>query len=427
MKFIYSDSRDLVDPNYDFLNDQNAKGREVYWDDVYAHQMLNPAPYDGLLVSMSSVRSADGITNPSRYSLKEEQRFVREGARKFLRFDHQNFQDSLLLGDCGAFAYVKNEKPAFSPEEVAEFYEDAGFSHGVSPDHIIFNMYENFEEEKCSKDDLKRYDITLENAEAFFKIVKTESYDFEPLGAVQGWSPKSMAKASKKLEKIGFRFLAVGGLVPLKSEKIKDILKNIRDVIKPETRIHLLGFAKAEEIHEFKQFNIFSFDSTSPLIRAFKDKKANFYSLNQQGKLDYYAAIRIAQANDSSKLIRGIKSGAYCPDQLQSKEKLALETLRFFDVNKVSKEKVITTVLDYIEYQLRGQKLEEKKIKKEIEITNINLDRTLTDKPWKFCDCLICKEVGVEVIIFRGNNRNRRRGFHNLWVYKKHLKNLNIK
>ena len=69
----------------------------------------------------------------------------------------------------------------------------------------------------------------------------------------------------------------------------------------------------------------------------------------------------------------------------------------------------------------------EKKIKKEIEITNINLDRTLTDKPWKFCDCLICKEVGVEVIIFRGNNRNRRRGFHNLWVYKKHLKNLNIK
>jgi hypothetical protein len=29
--------------------------------------------------------------------------------------------------------------------------------------------------------------------------------------------------------------------------------------------------------------------------------------------------------------------------------------------------------------------------------------------------------VGVEVIIFRASNRNKRRGFHNLGVYHKHL------
>jgi hypothetical protein len=37
----------------------------------------------------------------------------------------------------------------------------------------------------------------------------------------------------------------------------------------------------------------------------------------------------------------------------------------------------------------------------------------LLDKPWQECGCKICEEYSIEVAIFRGNNRNRRRGFHN--------------
>ena len=40
--------------------------------------------------------------------------------------------------------------------------------------------------------------------------------------------------------------------------------------------------------------------------------------------------------------------------------------------------------------------------------------KILLDKPWKLCNCPICKNIGIDVIIFRGNNRNRRRGFHNI-------------
>ncbi|WP_137287721.1 DUF6884 domain-containing protein [Halorussus salinisoli] len=39
--------------------------------------------------------------------------------------------------------------------------------------------------------------------------------------------------------------------------------------------------------------------------------------------------------------------------------------------------------------------------------------KTLQRRPWEKCDCPICVENGVEVCIFRGNDRNRRRGFHN--------------
>ncbi|MGF6950208.1 hypothetical protein QF028_002713 [Neobacillus sp. B4I6] len=50
--------------------------------------------------------------------------------------------------------------------------------------------------------------------------------------------------------------------------------------------------------------------------------------------------------------------------------------------------------------------------------------KVLNDKPWKDCSCSICKDVGVEVIIFRGNNRNRRRGFHNTYVFYNQLKEI---
>ncbi|ELZ86894.1 queuine tRNA-ribosyltransferase tRNA-guanine transglycosylase [Haloferax gibbonsii ATCC 33959] len=39
--------------------------------------------------------------------------------------------------------------------------------------------------------------------------------------------------------------------------------------------------------------------------------------------------------------------------------------------------------------------------------------RTLANRPWESCECPICSEHGIEVCIFRGNDRNRRRGFHN--------------
>ena len=50
--------------------------------------------------------------------------------------------------------------------------------------------------------------------------------------------------------------------------------------------------------------------------------------------------------------------------------------------------------------------------------------QVLTDQPWKSCSCSVCKGVGVEVIIFRGNNRNRRRGFHNTYVFYNQVKEI---
>ena len=423
MKFLYADTQDYVDPEYDFINDRNAPGRKRYWDDQYAHEMMTPVPYDGLLVSMSAVRPATGVSNSKvRYSTAEQQRFLREGARKFLRLDSQRFSNAMVMGDCGAFAYVEHPTPAYSPAEVVDFYTDAGFTHGCSPDHIIFSCdSSNPPAENQTEDTIYRYEITLENAREFLRLTNEAGRPFEPLGAVQGWSPKSMATAAKSLEDMGYRYLAIGGLVPLKVEQIHEVLKELRATIKPETNIHLLGFAKAERIHEFTNYGITSFDSTSPLIRAFKDAKSNYYLENASEKLDYYTAIRIPQAIENPKLMQGIKRGVLRAEELQEKEAVALKTMREYDKGTVDYEATIEALTDYLRLTLSGSITSTTELEKEVAKNIRLITPTLIDKPWKKCQCSICMSAGVETIIFRASNRNKRRGFHNLGVYHRHL------
>jgi len=423
MKFLYADTQDYVDPGYDFINDRNAPGRRRYWDDQYAHEIMTPIPYDGLLVSMSAVRPAIGVASSKvRYSTAEQQRFLREGVRKFLRLDDEKFDDTMVLGDCGAFAYVTHSKPAYSPLEVVEFYADSGFTHGCSPDHIIFSCdSSNPPAASQTEDILNRYSITLENAREFLRLTDEAGRPFEPLGAVQGWSPESMAQAAKELEDMGYRYLAIGGLVPLKVEQIHEVLIALRTAIKPETNIHLLGFAKAERIDEFTGYGITSFDSTSPLIRAFKDAKANYYLENETSKLSYYTAIRIPQAIENPRLMQGIKRGTLSAEELQKREARSLKALRDYDDGALDYESTLSAIIDYLRLTLSDIVSSAEELEKEIDKNIRLIGPTLRDKPWQKCKCSICSSAGIETIIFRASNRNKRRGFHNLGVYHRHL------
>ena len=423
MKFLYSDTQDYVDPEYDFISDRNAPGRRRYWDDAYAHELMTPAPYDGLLVSMSAVRQAAGVAKSKvRYSTAEEQRLLRDGVRKFLRYGGPKFKNAMVLGDCGAFAYADSKTPAYPPHEVVDFYLDAGFTHGVSPDHIIFDcLTDNPPASEVAPGVVERFDITLANAEEFLRLTDAEGYPFEPVGAIQGWSPKSMADAAVRLEKMGYRYLAVGGLVPLKVDVIKQVLHALRDALKPETNIHLLGFAKADSIHQFTNFGITSFDSTSPLIRAFKDAKANYYLESPKGGLDYYAAIRIPQAIENPRLMQGIKRGIFSAEDLQRREERALTALRKFDEGNGKAKDALEAVMDYQQFLTLGDGHPAEKHERVLKKMRALVELTLEDAPWKRCRCSICSKAGVEVIIFRSSNRNKRRGFHNLGVYHKHV------
>lgn len=419
MKYIYADSMDHVDPGYDFLEDRTRPGRNPYWDDAFPHEIMGYAPYDGVLVSR-------GIVGDHRvrgkYSEAQAMRFRRVGAREFLRLTTPELRKLSIFGDCGAFTYHKEDVPPYTSEDMVQFYHEGHFTHGCSVDHIIFDYDETLHGmEGGNQEARRRYDITLENASSFIKATRKERGSFIPLGVVQGWSPGSMAKAAHQLWKMGYRYLAVGGMVPLRTPQIKGAIAEIRDALPAEANLHILGFAKADDIDGFASLRITSFDTTSPLLRAFKDKKSNYYLPDKNGRLKYYTAIRIPQAIENTKLMRLVKQGAVKQEKIVDLERRALDHLRGFDAGRVSLQTALDSVLAYGSLAELGAPVEALPGAATVDELKSRYLRTLTDRPWKQCACAICKALSVEVIIFRGSNRNKRRGIHNMSVFHAHV------
>ena len=423
MKFIFAENVDMVDPEFDFIKDRSSSSREPYWDDVYPHQLLGHAPYDGLLVSRAIV---GGHVKTGKYNESQAMRFRREGARKFLRFSEQDYPNTVMWGDCGAFAYVNEEVPPYTVDEIVEFYADGQFTHGCSVDHIIFEFQDTeFDFAFDDSEVRRRQEITLSNAAEFI----TKSRDrignhFTPVGVVHGWSPKTMAEAAAELVKMGYDYLAIGGMVPLRSEQIKSALGAVRDAIPKEVAVHILGFAKADHVHEFQNCGLDSVDTTSPLLRAFKDSRANYYEWDG-ASFNYFTAIRVPQVLTSPPLKRMVQAGKLELEEAVELEREALSTLRKYDSGETSMKAAVNSVREY--WRLINSEIAKtnpSKANKEIETLTQRIGPMLSKQPWKKCQCEICKNVGIEVAIFRGNNRNRRRGFHNLYVYGKRLREM---
>lgn len=416
MKFIFADSIDVVDPNYDFVADRHGPGRKVHWDDVYPHEILGYAPYDGILVSRATVGDR-GIKG--KYTDAQAMRFQRLGARAFLRLDRPKLSHLAIFGDCGAFSYANEEEPPFTPDDTLAFYDGAGFTHGCSVDHIIFDHDADVRGmDGGSEEARRRFDLTLENADAFLRASHHMSGRFTPLGVIQGWSPGSMAEAARRLVAMGYEYLAVGGMVPLKADQIRLCLQAIRAVIPDRIRLHVLGFAKANEISSFVPYGITSFDTSSPLIRAFKDKKQNYYLPDGPGKLRYYTAVRVPQSLENLQLQRLVRKGVFRAEELTRLERDALNLLRAYDRDEASLEDTLAAILAYNAPLALGKPYEDCRTDKAMQTLARQYVETLSDRPWRRCPCAICQSASIEVVIFRASNRNKRRGIHNLAVYK---------
>lgn len=419
MKFIYADAMDFVDPNFDFKNERNAIGRIVQHDDEYPHEFLDRAPYDGILIS----RGVVGDVNwQGKYTLPQMMRFRREGARRFLRYSEEQYPGSLLFGDCGAFNYRSEKVPPYTPADTIEFYADGGFTHGCSVDHIIFDFDDGKgrSREEVPQEVLDRYELTLELAADFYAESKRLT-SFTPMGVIQGWSAPSMAWSATQLVHMGYDYLAVGGLVPLKVPQIHAALSAIRAAVPPRVRLHLLGFGKIENLEEFSKYGVASFDTTSPLLRAFKDAVKNYFSRTDDGELSYYTAIRVPQSRENSKLKAKARRGTLHQETALQLEADALNAIRQQVAGKMTMDRALDRVLAYWKALNWKEDHDEasqlRSLGKQREIYR----RTLTDKPWQRCSCRVCREGGVEALLFRNSNRNKRRGMHNLHVFYQHL------
>lgn len=403
MRFYFPDSQDLVSPTYDFIHDEYSPLRVRQRDDLYAHEVLGSPPYDGILVSKAIV---DGSTKGAgKYSEPQRVRLYRLGVRKFFRLP----ASAESLGDCGAFNYVDDPIPPYTVEEVLDFYEGCGFDAGVSVDHVILGYDRTKTNDTVDPAWKQRQAITLQYAERFIEANQRRGNRLTPLGAAQGWSPASYAYSVAHLQDMGYTRIALGGMVPLKTPDILECLLHIDKVRRSDVELHLLGVTRVDSIELFAEHGVTSFDSTSPFRQAFMDDRKNYHT-----PTDSYVAIRVPQVDGNPVLKRAILAGQVSGREATATEREVLRRLRGLDSGGVTVDQALAALADYETITASKKSYLE------------HYCRTLTDAPWRACPCRLCQDHGIEIAIFRGTERNKRRGFHNLSVLEARMRQLNL-
>jgi hypothetical protein len=380
LRYFIPEWDDLVDPDYNFLTDTHSGGRSNWANEVYAHQMFPEPNYDGLLMSRAVAEKSQG----------KRERINAMGVHRMLRVP----REFPIMGDCGAFDYIMEDVPPYTTADVLDYYTRLDFDFGVSVDHLIVTATEHQKKE--------RYELTIENAEDFLKEHRKAKLNWEPIGAVQGWDPKSYAKAAAKYVKMGYKYIGLGGLVRSSTGSILELLQAVREEVPAGLKIHLFGLARLNAMKQLADLGVTSVDSASALRQAWFGAKDNYWSMTGE----HYRAIRIPKAERSFRAKNIVNDGRASGDFVEQAEKRSIEALRMYDQGKISVDQLIKILEDFDHLITPDRPTFMEQYRK-----------TLEDMPWKKCPCAICQKDGVEVIIFRGNDRNRRRGFHNTFVF----------
>ncbi|MGX1668537.1 tRNA-guanine transglycosylase DpdA [Streptomyces sp. NPDC055400] len=411
MKFYFPDSQDQIYPRYDFINDEYPDERVRQRDDLYAHQAVKPAPYDGILVSKAIVDGS--VKGAGKYSAPQRDRLYRDGVKKFF-----GLPDSMeSLGDCGSFNYINEEEPPYRVEDVLHYYTECRFNSGVSIDHVIFGYQPGALDKDVAPAWVKRREISLDLARKFFeatkshnRLVSNKKQHLEPIGAAQGWSPASYADSVAQLQKMGYKRIALGGMVPLKTPEILACLEEISKIRKSGVGFHLLGITRIGSMERFVKYHVTSFDSTSAFRQAFMDEKNNYHTADGS-----YLAIRVPQVDGNPTLKRLILAGVVSQSAAIKAERECLKLLREYEDDKDFEVQEVIDAL-YAYHALIGDTKKLEKVK--------DYRETLVDRPWDRCRCELCEKHKIDMVIFRGTERNKRRGFHNMTVLEAKMRKL---
>ncbi len=360
---------------------------------------------DGVLVSLAQHLGTKGLLK------RVDRTSLASLAPRSVRKHFGLAEDQWAFGDCGAFTYVGEPAPTISVEQAVALYDFHEFDFGASVDHIPIAEIPNEHGRilLTSEERQGRVVLTRDNADRFFRVHRQRSAHFIPVGVIQGVYPDDYADQLGDYLDMGYRYLALGGLVPRSDGEIAEIVQAVYDGLKRVAMspwIHLLGIFRPRLQGMFKAQGINSFDSASYFRKAWLRSSQNY--LGSDGR--WYAAIRVPPSHDPRTLMR-LRYSGYNENQITRLEGQALQALRAYDRDELSADACLSAVLDYDRLLARA------------DLMRANLvaayRRTLMCKPWRQCRCPMCQSLGIDIVIFRGLNRNKRRGAHNtLMLYQ---------
>jgi len=400
MAYFLPDWDDFVDADFDFEADRFSCDDRAGRREVHLLQLMRPHKLaDGVVVSLAQHMSAKGL-------LRAVDRRSEESLRPRDVRAHYSLQATQwAFGDCGAFSYVSEPRPPIGVESAAALYNLYGFDLGASVDHIPVPFVKTEDGKRWLTDGQRRARIvtTRRNAERFICEVHRRGYGFAPVGVLQGIAPRDYRRQVPMYVEMGYRHLAIGGLVPRSDSDILAIARQVREEVwKVSDRpwLHLFGVFRPRLQRAFREMRIDSFDSASYLRKAWLRSAQNY--LGPDGS--WYAAIRVPVSADP-RTAKRLRAAGVTERKAARLERQAMDALLLFEAGRRSAQQTVRRVLEYDALLERADSNEE-------DLRQAYL-RTLTDKPWRECECPVCSGIGIHVAIFRGLNRNKRRGAHN--------------
>lgn len=390
-QYLYPDSLDHIDPGFDLRAERPSLGRVRGHTDVFAHELLGPTAYDGLLLSCAMVRSP-------RFSQAMRQRLLREGVHAFYRLP----SSSLVIGDSGAYASPAGTLPNVA--ETASLYDHLHVSIGLAPDMLVPGLALLPGARRPTGRRLRRADerfeardATLNAARHFLKQHAERRARWVPAGVAQGWDVPSYVDAVALLERIGYDFIALGGLAAARADDILTVLRAVGAARRPTTRFHLLGVAQADVLREAPSLGIVSFDSSMPMRQAFKDHRNNYHRLHAPA----LTALRLPQTEASIRVRQG---PAVSFATASNAEREAIRLLWAYNDGEAPLDVVLAAVNRFATLLGLNPRLHE-------------AEYALQSRAWEMCPCPMCRTSGVAVLLFRTSEHNKRRGIHNLWAF----------
>ena len=405
-RYFLPDWDDLLDPAFDFEKDsfsealaKGSGGKRHCCDLMRPKQIC-----DGVLVSLAQQGTAKGPLR--RLKGTEAGALSPTPLREHFGLSAAQY----LFGDCGAFSYVNEDQPTIPVEQAVALYDLYGFDFGASVDHIPVKSIKRDGKERALSDGERQERIatTRENAGRFIETVKRRRAGFNPVGTIQAIGPQQYAQFVRDYYALGYRHIAIGGLVPLKDGEIESIVQAVSEAaadLKERPWIHLFGVFRPKLQAVFRGLGIDSFDSATYFRKAWLRSDQNY--LSTAGK--WYAALRVPMTKDGRTRVRMSREDADLT-QIEREEEEVLKLLCKYDREEADLSEVLDALLQYDQRLNRSSERRSMRGK---------YKETLSERPWRKCGCPFCKKIGIHVLIFRGTNRTKRRGAHNtLMLYQ---------
>jgi hypothetical protein len=392
----------------------------------YAYEVFTEPLADGILVSKTLVLAFCHIVQKDgRYAIRRHDDHFFD-IRDFARLPEHYYS----FADPGTWSYVHRLKLPdylYDTDGMIDYYSDLNFDLAGSVDWPIIDKLRIKRKDKVrfieATDDIKKHrvGITLELAQDFINKCNERDVNFIPFGCAQGYDIKSYRESVRKICKMGYEYIAVGGMPAYSEKQVLELLPHIWDEIKKSGNrpgFHLYGrYPSPPAVKDFLKYGVTSLDNNSNFLTAIRSpcpymapEFASFASCPTNPCRGLYLP------SDRSPVIVRLKRNG-------SPKYGALRRLcrrAFFLYAQYSKHGTESSKKDFLKvYKHLVYSLNEcysnPRSKQKVNDIYQQAVSVVEEKPWELCGCTGCKRLKGHIVATRGP-RNRWMSAHNLYI-----------